>query len=74
MTVENYSAENAAEGKGTGQNEQTNPNEGIASETQGREDNPSLYENDVFGKVIKRNDDSIWKRGKMRRIKHKEDE
>ena len=29
---------------------------------------------DVFGRVIKRNKDSIWKRGNMKRIKHKEDE
>ena len=39
-----------------------------------RKDNPDLYENDVFGRVIKRNKDSIWKRGNMKRIKHKEDE
>ena len=31
-----------------------NPNGGVATETQGREDKPELYENDVIGKVAKR--------------------
>lgn len=47
---------------------------GVATESQGREDNPDVYENDVMEKAAKRNEDSIWKRGKMKRIKHKEDE
>lgn len=50
------------------------PNEGIATETQGREDNPELYENDVMGNAVKRNENNIWTRGKMKRVKHKEDE
>ena len=29
----------------------SNPNNGIATETKGREDKPELYENDVLGKV-----------------------
>lgn len=49
------------------------PNGGVATETQGREDRPDLYENDVMGKVAKRNENSIWKRGGMKRIKHKKD-
>lgn len=51
-----------------------NPNGGLATETQGREDNPDLYENDVVGKAAKRNENNIWKRGGMKRVKHKEDE
>lgn len=50
------------------------PNGGVATETQGREDNPQLYENDVVGKAAKRKENSIWKRGGMKRIKHKDDE
>ena len=37
-------------------------------------ENAGAPQNDVFGRVIKRNKDSIWKRGNMKRIKHKEDE
>lgn len=47
---------------------------GIATETQGREDNPDMYEYDVLDNVMKRDEDSIWKRGKEKRIKHKEEE
>jgi len=50
------------------------PNGGAATESQGREDNPELYENDVTGKVAKRNENSIWKRGGMKRVKFNEDE
>lgn len=50
------------------------PNEGVATESKGREDNPELYENDVAGKVAKRNENSIWKRGGMKRVKFNEDE
>lgn len=50
------------------------PNGGVATETQGREDSPDLYEDDVMGKVAKRNEDNIWTRGGMKRIRHKEDE
>lgn len=50
------------------------PNGGVATETQGREDNPDLYEDDVMEKVAKRNENSIWARGGMKRIKHKADD
>lgn len=50
------------------------PNGGVATESQGREDNPDLYENDVMGGVVKRNKNNIWTRGKMKRTRHKEDE
>lgn len=74
MMAENISIENGSETTGASQEHINDPNGGIASETQGRKDCPDLYENDVFGRVIKRNKDSIWKRGKMKRIRHKEDE
>jgi hypothetical protein len=74
MMAENISIEESSENTRTPQNQGNDPNGGIATETQGRKDNPGLYENDVFGRVIKRNKDSIWKRGNMKRIKHKEDE
>lgn len=47
---------------------------GIATESQGRADNPDLYQKDVLDKVAKRDEDSIWKRGNEKRTKHKEDE
>ena len=50
------------------------PNDGMATETQGREYAPDMYLDDVVGKVAKRNENSIWKRGKMKRIKHKMDD
>ena len=50
------------------------PNGGVATESQGREDNPDLYENDVMEKVANRNENSIWKRGRMKRVKFNEDE
>lgn len=50
------------------------PSEGMATETQGREEVPEMYENDVLGKVAKQSDDSIWKRGGMKRKRHREDE
>lgn len=74
MMAENISFENGNENIGAPQEQVNDPNGGIASETQGRKDSPDLYENDVFGRVIKRNKDSIWKRGKMKRIRHEEDE
>lgn len=49
-------------------------NGGLATETQGRETEPSLYENDVLGKAVKRKRNDIWSKGKMKRIKHNEDE
>lgn len=49
-------------------------NGGVATETQGRADAPDLYLDDVMGKVEKRHENNIWKRGKMKRIRHKEDE
>ncbi len=51
-----------------------NPNGGLATETYGRENAPSLYENDVLGRAVKRKKNDIWSKGKMKRIKHKEDE
>ena len=48
-----------------------NPNNGIATEIQGRETKPELYENDVFGKVSKRKKNDIWERGKEKRTKFK---
>ena len=49
----------------------SNPNNGIATETQGREAKPELYDNDVFGKVSKRNKNDIWSRGKEKRTRFK---
>lgn len=74
MMAENISIENGNENIGAPQKQVNDPNGGIASETQGRKDSPDLYENDVFGRVIKWNKDNIWKRGKMKRIRHEEDE
>lgn len=48
-----------------------NPNGGVATETQGREDNPELYENDVIGKVAKRKKNDIWTRGGEKRTRFK---
>ena len=50
-----------------------NPNGGVASETQGREDKPELYENDVIGKVAKRKESDIWTRGGEKRTKFKDE-
>nr|CAI9751248.1 hypothetical protein WMHIBSEC_WMHIBSEC_CDS_0072 [Caudoviricetes sp.]CAI9751829.1 hypothetical protein AZFZUZMX_AZFZUZMX_CDS_0072 [Caudoviricetes sp.] len=47
---------------------------GIATESQGREDNPDLYEQDVLGIVARRDKDSIWKRGNEKRTKHRKEE
>lgn len=41
------------------------PNGGLATETQGREVRPDMYENDT--------EDSIWKRGKLKRTRYLED-
>ena len=51
----------------------SNANKGIATETQGREDKPELYENDVIGKVSKRKKNDIWARGKEKRTKYKDE-
>ena len=48
-----------------------NPNGGVASETQGRENKPELYENDVIGKVAKRKKNDIWTRGGEKRNRFK---
>lgn len=48
-----------------------NPNGGVASETQGRENKPELYENDVIGKVAKRKKNDIWTRGGEKRSRFK---
>lgn len=48
-----------------------NPNNGIATETQGRQTKPELYDNDVFGKVSKRKKNNIWAIGKEKRTKFK---
>lgn len=50
-----------------------NPNGGVASETQGRENKPELYENDVIGKVAKRKKNDIWTRGGEKRTKFKDE-
>ena len=47
---------------------------GVATEGRGRETSPDLYEDDVMEKVAKSYDDNIWKRGGMKRVRHKEDE
>ena len=46
-----------------------NPNGGVATETQGRENKPELYENDVIGKVAKRKKNDIWTRGGEKRTR-----
>ncbi len=51
-----------------------NPNGGMANETKGRETATDLYTDDVMERVMKRNDNNIWKRGGMKRKRHKEDE
>ena len=51
----------------------SNVRKGIAKETQGREDNPELYENDVIGKVAKRKKNDIWTRGGEKRIRFKDE-
>ena len=50
-----------------------NPNGGIATETQGREYKPELYENDVIGKVAKRKKNDIWTRGGEKRTRFKDE-
>nr|DAU66484.1 MAG TPA: hypothetical protein [Caudoviricetes sp.] len=50
-----------------------NPNGGVASETQGREDKSELYENDVIGKVAKRKKNDIWTRGGEKRTRFKDE-
>lgn len=50
-----------------------NPNGGVASETQGRENKHELYENDVIGKVAKRKKNDIWTRGGEKRTKFKDE-
>ena len=54
-------------------NQGGNPNGGVASETQGREDKPDLYENDVLGKVSKRKKNDIWTRGGEKRTRFKDE-
>ena len=51
----------------------SNASNGIATETQGREVKPELYENDVFGKVAKRKKNDIWTRGGEKRTKFKDE-
>ena len=50
-----------------------NPNGGVATETQGRENKPELYENDVIGKVAKRKKNDIWTRGGEKRTRFKDE-
>lgn len=50
-----------------------NPNGGVASETQGRENKHELYENDVIGKVAKRKESDIWTRGGEKRTRFKDE-
>lgn len=51
-----------------------NTNGGMAIETKGREKAEDLYKDDVMGRVAKSYDNSIWKRGGMKRKRHMEDE
>ena len=51
----------------------SNANKGIATETQGRENKPELYENDVIGKVAKRKKNDIWTRGGEKRSRFKDE-
>ena len=51
----------------------SNANKGIARETQGREDKPELYENDVIEKVSKRKKNDIWMRGGENRTRFKDE-
>lgn len=51
----------------------SNPNKGIATETQGREDKPELYENDALVKVAKRKKSDIWTRGGEKRTRFKDE-
>ena len=57
----------------TDANQDGNPNGGVASETQGRENKPELYENDVIGKVAKRKKNDIWTRGGEKRTRFKDE-
>lgn len=41
--------------------------------SQGRENKPELYENDVIGKVAKRKKNDIWSRGGEKRTKFKDE-
>ena len=50
-----------------------NLNGGVATETQGRENKPELYENDVIGKVAKRKKNDIWTRGGEKRTRFKDE-
>lgn len=54
-------------------NQGGNSSKGIATETQGREDKPELYENDVLGKVSKRKKNDIWTRGGEKRTRFKDE-
>lgn len=54
-------------------NQGGNANNGVATETQGREDKPELYENDVLGKVSKRKRSDIWTRGGEKRTRFKDE-
>lgn len=51
----------------------SNANKGIATETQGRENNADLYENDVLGKMAKRKKNDIWSMGSEKRTKFKDE-
>ena len=51
----------------------SNPNNGIATETQGREVKTELFENAVVCKVSKRKKNDIWARGKEKRTKFKDE-
>ena len=57
-------------GNGKPDNRQgSNANKGSATETQGREDKPDLYENDVIAKVSKKKKNDIWTRGGEKRTR-----
>ncbi len=55
-------------------NSTNDPNGGMATETKGRETASDLYQDDVMGRVAKSYDNDIWKRGGMKRKRHKENE
>lgn len=46
---------------------------GIATETKGRENVSELYKKDVLGEIAKNQEESIWKRGGEKRIRHKDE-
>lgn len=50
-----------------------NANEGISTESGGRETASELYKKDVLGEIAKKKKDNIWKRGGEKRIRYKDE-